>query len=245
MRNQLIRLAIQYSGQYGAITRALKEHEQPDETIRIQRALTVLDEEYPQSLRDLKYPPYVLFYIGDISLLKSKCLSIVGTREPSYYGIHATEQLVNEVRERYTLVSGMARGIDAIVHRNAERTIGVLGNGLNYDYPACNASLYQYMREKQLLISEYPLDVRPQRYHFPFRNRLIAALSEDTVVMQAGVHSGSLLTASEALKLGRRVHALVYPYDDASGQGCNQLIADGALMLNIEGFGREKQAVDK
>ena len=245
MRNQLIRLAIQYGGQYGAITRALNQHEMPDPTIRVQKAVTVLDEEYPQSLRDLKYPPYVLFYIGGLSLLNKECLSIVGTREPTYYGIHATERLVNEVKERYVLVSGMAKGIDAIVHRNAERTIGVLGNGLNYDYPACNADLYQYMRNKQLLISEYPLDVRPQRFHFPFRNRLIAALSPDTVVMQAGVHSGSLLTADEARKLNRRIHALVYPYDDESGQGCNHLIAEGALMLDIEGFGSKKQAVDK
>ena len=248
MRNDLIRLAIQHNGEYGALKRALENHEKPDPTIRVQRALTILDEDYPAKLRDLKCPPYVLFYIGNRELLKTECLSIVGTRNPTYYGIHATQQLVDALKGRYTLISGMARGIDAIVHRSAERTIGILGNGLNYDYPAENRSLYRYMREKQLLISEYPLDSPPRRYHFPFRNRLIAALSDDTVVMQAGRKSGSLLTAAEAMKLNRRVHALVYPYDDASGQGCNELIASGALMLSDGSFRRlreENQSVDK
>jgi DNA processing protein len=238
MHNRLIRLAIAHRGNYGAIKKALENREEADQTIRIQRAVTILDQDYPDRLRQLKYPPYVLFYIGNKQLLEEKCLSIVGTREPSYYGIHATRELVSLVKDRYVLVSGMARGIAALVHGEAERTIGILGNGLNYDYPACNSELYRYMREKQLLISEYPLDTRPQRYHFPFRNRLIAALSDDVVVMQAGRNSGSLLTANEAFKLNRRVHALVYPYDDVSGQGCNELISRGALMLDGKSFVR-------
>lgn len=248
MRNKLIRLAIIHHGQYGAIKRALENGEEPDDTVRVQRAITILDQDYPERFRQLNKPPYVLFYIGNKELLKERCLSVVGTREPSYYGISATRELVSLVRKRYVLVSGMAKGIDALVHQNAERTIGILGNGLNYDYPLCNRELYRYMREKQLLISEYPLNTRPQRYHFPFRNRLIAALSDDVVVMQAGRNSGSLLTADQAFKLGRRVHALVYPYDDASGQGCNELISKGALMLDGRDFAAlalKSQRVDK
>ena len=243
MRDKLIRLAIIHKGQYSAIKKALENKEEPDQTLRLQRAITIVDPDYPERLKQLKYPPYVLFYIGRKELLKGNCLSIVGTRQPSYYGVSATRQLVSLVNNRYVLVSGMAKGIDALVHQNAERTIGILGNGLNYDYPLCNRQLYSYMREKQLLISEYPLDTRPQRYHFPFRNRLIAALSDDIVVMQAGKNSGSLLTANEAFKLNRRVHALVYPYDDASGQGCNELIAHGARILDGNCF--ERLAAEK
>jgi len=231
MRDTLIRLAIMCNGEYSRITKALQNKMPTDDSIRIPKAITILDEDYPEKLQQLAKAPYVLFYIGDKDLLKQPAVAVVGSRQASSYGIKATREIVEILKDEFVIVSGMAKGIDAVSHWQAERTIGVLGNGLDVNYPRQNQLLYDYMRKYQLLISEYPLGSGPERYHFPFRNRIIAALSDKIIVTQATRHSGALITVNEGLNLNRDIYALSYPYDDPQGEGCNELIEQGAAVL--------------
>ena len=141
-----------------------------------------------------------------------------------------TEQVVRML-DKYTIVSGLAKGIDSIAHYNAKKTIAVIGNGLNVYYPYENRQLYELLFDKQLVLSEYPLDVVPLKRHFPFRNRIIAALGQAVIVTQAKEKSGTMLTVNEAINLNRDVYCIPYSYDDESGIGCNLLIQQGANMI--------------
>ena len=238
MRNELIRLAIMNHGNYWALRKAVESGAQGDPGIRIPKAITILDEDYPARLLELQYPPYVLFYTGNKELLKKPAAAVVGSRKVCEYGARATEDIVRQIADAYVIVSGMAKGIDAIAHWNGKESIGVLGNGLNIDYPIENRELYEYMRNKQLLISEYPLNERPRAYYFPFRNRIIAALADKIIVTQAASRSGTLITVNAALDLNRNVYVLPYPYGSVYGAGCNELIQQGANVIR-------KSAVDE
>ena len=231
MRENLIRLAIENEGDYFRIRRALERKEEADQSIPVQQALTILDGEYPKKLLELRYPPYVLFYEGDLDLLKGKMVSIVGSRESCSYGEWITREIVKNLRYDYAIVSGMAKGIDSVAHSSARNTIGILGNGLDVIYPRVNEQLYGYMKKYQLLLSEYPAGVKPLREHFPFRNRIIAALGEAVIVTQAKEKSGTMLTVNEALAINKEVYAVPYNIDDESGSGCNQLIQQGANVI--------------
>lgn len=236
MRNYLIRLAIYYQGNLSMIKKALINQLEIDEHIPLQPAITILDQDYPKELFALKQPPYVLFYQGNIQLLKEDKIAIVGSRNCTEYGKQLTKQIVERLNVRYTLVSGLAKGIDAYVHINAKKSIAVLGNGINIDYPYCNKELYEHMRKHQLLLSEYPFDVKPEKYHFPLRNRIIAALAEKIIVTQAKIHSGTMLTVNEGLQLNKDIYATPYPFYDIEGAGCNRLIEQGAYILTSENF---------
>lgn len=233
MRDFLIRLAIEHEGNYFRIRKAIQQHAKIEKDIKTQPAITILDKDYPRQLLDLKYPPYVLFYKGDRELLKERMCAVVGSRAVSGYGVKVTEMVVDALKKRYVIVSGMAKGIDAIAHERALRTIGILGNGIDVEYPDCNKGLYQYMGKNQLLLSEYPSGSRPEKYHFPFRNRIIAALGEKVVVTQAGVKSGSMLTVNEALNISRDIYVVPYRLTDSEGAGCNRLISQGANLVQI------------
>lgn len=230
MRELLIRYAIKYKGSYPAIRKAVREHEYVSD-IPLQKAITILDEDYPAGLLQLKYPPYVLFYCGNKELLKEESIAVVGSRDACNYGINATQMLVRKLSSSYVIVSGMAKGIDAVAHWNASRSIGVLGNGLDISYPACNSDLYRHIKETGLLISEYPLTTSPRREHFPFRNRIMAALSSKVIVCQASEKSGTMLTVNEALELGRDIYVVPYRMTDREGRGCNSLIQQGANII--------------
>ena len=232
-RDYLIALAIKYQGSYWRIKKAVRENEEVEKGAS-QQAITIVDEDYPAELMQLRYPPLVLFYRGDRRLLKGRKIAVVGSREAVKYGIQATNAIVRELNRDFTIVSGMARGIDRIAHLSAARSIGVLGNGLDIIYPTENRDLYCYMEQKQLLISEYPCGVRPQRYHFPFRNRIIAALGEKLIVTQAREKSGTMLTVEETLELGKEVYAVPYRLLDVEGAGCNYLLQQGALMIDLK-----------
>lgn len=234
MRDYLIRLAIKYSGDYFKIEKAIKNNEAISKNIPLQQAITVIDNDYPKSLLMLKKPPFVLFYKGNKDLLKNEMVAVIGSRKISEYGCKATIEVVNLLKDKYTIVSGLAKGVDSIASMYAKSSIAVIGNGINVSYPASNANLYQYMMDKQLIISEYPKDVLPQKKHFPFRNRIIAALSKSVVVTQAAIRSGTMITVNEALALNKDIYCIPYPYDDISGQGCNLLIQQGSniFLLN-------------
>lgn len=232
MREKMIRLAIKYNGDYQKILNGLKYDEEVSEDITLQDAVTMEDKEYPLSLFDLKKPPIVLFYKGNKNLLfDDNKVAVVGSRKISQYGKEMTEKVVSMLKDRFTIVSGLAKGVDSVAHYNANRTIAVLGNGLDIYYPYQNQQLYELLFEKQLVISEYPLGVPALRQHFPFRNRIIAALSKAVIVTQAAERSGTMLTVNEALMLNKEVYCVPYRYYDKEGAGCNWLIQQGANMV--------------
>jgi len=247
-REELITLAVKYDGNYRRMYQAIQMKEIVEVIPYEGNALTILDKEYPKEFLELKEPPLVLFYIGDLSLLKTNKISVVGSRFPSAYGKVTTRRICEMLSNGVTLVSGMAKGIDAVVHKSClpfGRTIGVLGCGIDYIYPRENDYLYSEMKLTQLLISEFPGKTPPYKYHFPFRNRLIAALGKVLIVTEANMKSGTFLTVNEALNLNRDVYAIPYPLsEDVSG--CNYLIQQGAnLICEYDEIVKLKNVFDK
>ena len=234
-REQLLFYALKYKGNYNLITQAILKNEtweKQDDTIT--HYLTILDENYPFPLLNLRNPPFVLFYKGDISLINKRMCSIVGGRIACTYAKEFTEFAVEKLAEEYIIVSGLAKGIDGIAHQTAlhhGKTIGILGSGIDRCYPKENHCIYNCMSIDHLLISEYPGEIEPKKVHFPFRNRLIAALGEFLLVTQAQVRSGTMITVNEALELGKEVYTIPYPIHDINGEGCNLLIEQGAQII--------------
>ncbi|WP_159072154.1 DNA-processing protein DprA [Trichococcus paludicola] len=198
--------------------------------------LTILDNGYPEGWLNSYLPPIVVFYAGNIRLLEQPCLSIVGSRSPTAYGKAVMDEMIPPlVAEGVTLVSGLAKGIDQMVHsctiEYGGATIGIIGSGLDVTYPRENAALQRQMMENQLVISEYPLGSKPERFHFPMRNRLIANLSLATLVIEATENSGSLITANLALQENRDVYAVPGNITSRLSVGTNQLIKAGAACV--------------
>lgn len=199
-------------------------------------AITPDDLAYPADFRALPDAPYLLFAVGDLSLLGRPGIGVVGTREPSAYGRQATATLAGELaREGYVIVSGMARGIDAAAHAAAldagGSTVGVLGSGIDCVYPPENHALFRRVREGGLLLTELPPGAEPLAGNFPRRNRLIAALSEGVLVVEMGERSGAQHTVTYALELGREVFAVPGPIGSPTSAGTNQLLKDGARLV--------------
>lgn len=193
-------------------------------------------ESYPASLEDLSIPPDPLFMIGDASVLREPMISIVGTREPTPYGIRTARAISAAfAKAGVCVVSGMARGIDAVAHRacieNGAPTIAVLGTGIDVPYPVGHQELHRIISEKGLVVSENGPGRKAHQGAFPRRNRIIAALSPVTIVVEAGHKSGALNTASQALELGRTVAAVPGPIDSSQSEGTNQLLRDGATVV--------------
>lgn len=237
MRKQILYYAIKYDGNYDKIHKAIERNESIQETTYTGDYVTILDLEYPDKLLELNKPPYILFYKGDITLLKQSAIGIVGSRDAKSYAISMTKKFVSTLQNNI-IVSGMAKGIDTVAHQSAllfkHRTIAVLGSGINYIYPYENKNLYHYLAKHELVISEYPNNVKPKPYYFPFRNRIIAALSDELYVMQASLRSGTLLTVNDALELNRDIYVLPYRINDKEGKGCNMLIQQGANIIMDE-----------
>ena len=231
-RELLISYAVYYGGEYKEIVNAINEGKSVP-AVQVNNAVTIFDDVYPEKLLDLKYPPFVLFYKGDISLLKEKAIAIVGSRMPCDYALKATEAL-SRSKSDYVIVSGLAKGIDACAHENALRTIGILGCGIDYIYPFVNYELFKKMEKNDLIISEYPGLRKPLAYHFPFRNRIIAALSETLYVMQSSPRSGTMTSLNEALELGKEVKVLPYDIFNENGMHNNRLIYEGATPITVD-----------
>ena len=194
------------------------------------------DEEYPALLRHIPDPPPVLFASGNPALLSRPAAAVVGSRDHSSYGAAVCRQVAGEAaRAGVVIVSGMARGLDAVAHSAAldagGTTIGVLGNGHGVIYPAANRKLYERVSAEGLLLSEFAPGERPHAGSFPRRNRLISGLSRITVVIEAAVGSGALITAGTALDQGREVMAVPGNITSPLSEGTNRLIRDGATPL--------------
>ncbi len=204
------------------------------QNLKVSHFLTILDKRYPSQLQEIYSPPVVFFYQGDLELLDSKkLLGVVGARQCSSYALQALTQLLpNVIQQKLILVSGLAKGVDGLSHQLAlkhhGKTIAVIGNGLDISYPSCNRALQTQIAHAGLLLSEYPLESRPLKYHFPLRNRIIAGLCQTVLVVEARHHSGSLITANLALQENRNVLALPGRINDIYSTGCNELIAAGA-----------------
>jgi len=198
--------------------------------------LTLEDKEYPQYLREIFDPPYVLYYAGNIEVLKGPAVSIVGTRKPTPYGRAVAEKLAGDLASRgLVIVSGLARGIDSIVHWGALKggqTVAVLGSGLENIYPRENKPLFENIKDKGVVISEFPLKAPPVGFHFPIRNRIISGLSMALVVVEAAKRSGTLISARLALEQNREVMAIPGTVTSDYSQGTNWLIKTGAKLVD-------------
>ena len=203
------------------------------------KVITIMDAEYPEKLRYLDDAPMLLYCKGDISLLNTDAISIVGTRMPSNYGRYVTEKFAGVLASAgLTVVSGLAYGVDAISHRKAlevnGKTIAVLGGGLNHIYPEANTNLANEIAEKGLLISEYPPFAKPTKYTFPVRNRIIAGLSLGTLITEAGKKSGTIHTKEYALDYGRDVFAVPGNINSLKSELPNSLIRSAQAECVLE-----------
>ena len=191
---------------------------------------------YPKRLKEIYLPPVVLFYKGRLELFNRLSIGIVGARNHTEYSKEALEYLLPDILERkVSIISGLARGVDSLAHQLTldlkGETIAVIGNGINICYPKENQSLYDTIGSKGLILSEYPLNSPPLKFHFPYRNRIIAGLSHGLCVIEAKLHSGSLITANVALSENRQVFALPGNITSEYSKGTNELITAGAFPI--------------
>ena len=194
---------------------------------------------YPRLLAALETPPPVLTWRGDLALLGQGAVALVGARNASAGACRLAREYAAALASRgYAVVSGLARGIDAAAHKGALAgmgqgggTIGVIASGIDVTYPPEHAALQEEVATRGLLLAEMPPGTEPLARHFPFRNRIIAGLAAGTVVVEAAPRSGSLITARLAAEAGREVMAVPGSPLDSRSRGCNELIRDGAVLV--------------
>ncbi|OKL37151.1 DNA-processing protein DprA [Domibacillus mangrovi] len=199
--------------------------------------IPIYDERYPDSLKTLPQPPWALFARGNLTLLKGEKLAIVGSRQGTQYGKEALKLLIPPLVEKnITVVSGLAKGIDAFAHEQTlhsnGKTIAVTAGGFNHFYPRENVGLAQQIIKHGLLVSEYAPTTKPEKWQFPARNRIVSGLSKGVLVVQAAKKSGSLITASYALEQGIDVFAVPGPITNPLSEGVHELIGDGAKIVH-------------
>lgn len=242
IRKMLLALSLKADGDYETMFQmlityqfpSLEEIEEAESRIKC-RYITYIDPDYPACLKQVYHPPIVLYYYGDLSLLgkEKESIAVVGSREASDLGINHTMEFVKELCHEYIIVSGMAKGVDTAAHiatlQNKGKTIAVLGSGIDYCFPTENRKLYKLIKEKGLLISEYPNESLPNQDHFPKRNRIIAALAKGILITEAKKRSGTLITVNWAQSMTKEIMCVPYRVEDESGT--NQLIKEGAFMV--------------
>ena len=198
------------------------------------------DEDYPAMLNEIPGPPEVLYVNGDIEALHQPALAIIGSRNPTEGGIRNAREFARHLAgQGFTIVSGMAQGIDAAAHQGAldagGKTVAFLGTGIDRVYPPGNRELAHNIAKQGALVSEFPLGAPPERWHFPARNRLISGLSLGTLVVEAARRSGSLITARLAGEQGREIFALPGSIHNPLSRGCHALIRQGAKLVETAG----------
>ncbi|EHJ7843757.1 MAG: DNA-processing protein DprA [[Clostridium] innocuum] len=227
-RDQLLFYAVKYQGEWWKINKAVTDGE-PWKLLKYSGSyMTICDLEYPDKLRELEQPPWILFYEGDITFLNTYCSSIMGPKNVDIYGLSSTRAIAESLKG-HTIVTGLSLGVQTEAYRHADRKIVVMGSGLDVPYPLDNKSLIDQAKREHVVITEYPKGTKPYAYHFPWRNRLIAALSEECYIINAKEHSGTMLFAREAQRLERSVYAVSHPYDKEYQEGYEILIQEGAL----------------
>jgi len=200
------------------------------------RIMTLDDADYPENLREIHDPPCVLYISGSFDPDDKNAVGVVGSRGASYYGLSVARDFSAQLASfGLSIVSGMARGIDAAAHRATldvrGRTLAVLGSGLNNPYPNENRELSYQIARDGVLISEFPLDTTPMPQNFPVRNRIVSGLSRGVLVVEASLRSGALITARLAAEQGRDVFAIPGKLSSGTSDGTNDLIKHGAHMV--------------
>jgi DNA processing protein len=198
--------------------------------------ITIFDSNYPKDLTNIPDKPLVIYTRGEYKEEDHFSIGIVGSRKATAYGKWACEKFTKElVALGITIISGLALGIDTVAHKtaieNGGRTIGVLGNGLDYIYPKSNYKLYEEVANNGCVMTEFPMGTQPVNYNFPQRNRIISGLSLGVIIIEANEKSGSLITAHHALEQGKEVFALPGNINSIYSKGTNRLIKDGAKPL--------------
>lgn len=197
--------------------------------------LPIVDRQYPWLLREIPDPPLALFVVGEPGCLNMPCLSIVGSRNPTPQGRETAKLFARRLAGLgFTIVSGLALGIDGCAHHGAVdsgRTVAVCAHGLDTIYPPAHRALASALCEKGALVSEFPTGSEPRRHNFPQRNRLISGMSLGTLVIEAGLRSGSLITARLAAEQNREVFAVPGPINSPQSRGCHSLIRNGASLV--------------
>jgi len=217
------------------------------------RIMNYKDEDYPENLKNISDPPIVLYLKGQLEKEDSLSIAIVGSRRASIYGLSSAEKFAGDLsRVGFTIVSGMARGVDSSAHRgalkNKGRTIAVIGSGFNNIYPPENLELAKEISRNGAVISEFAVNTEPFKQNFPRRNRVISGLSLGVLVVEAARNSGALITVDFALEQGRDVFALPGKVDSQNSFGTNALIKEGAKLVSsaddiLEEFGLLEAAV--
>ncbi len=201
------------------------------------QVISFFDPQYPAILKEIYQPPWALFAKGDLSLLnKEPKLAVVGSRQATQYGKRAIRLLLPHLIEKgIVIVSGLAKGVDALAHEctieNGGKTVAVIAGGLYHIYPKDNVELASKMMQNHLVLSEYPPDTKPEKWHFPSRNRIISGLSAGTLLIEAKQKSGSLITANYAVNEGREVFSLPGSIFNPFSHGTNSLIQQGAKLV--------------
>jgi DNA processing protein len=201
------------------------------------KIITFTDAGYPENLKQIYDPPIVLYVKGTFQAEDSRAIAVVGSRRASYYGLSCAEKFASDLSRRgFTVVSGMARGIDTYAHQGAlkagGRTIAVMGSGFNQIYPPENKDLAGAIARACAVVSEFPMDEMPLPQNFPRRNRVISGLSLGVLIVEAARNSGALITADFALEQGREVFALPGKVDSRHSFGTNGLIKQGAKLVS-------------
>lgn len=206
------------------------------------RVIPLDDPDYPTRLREINFPPLVLYCRGQLPPGDGAALAIVGTRTMTRYGEQVTRRVIEDLalaRANVTIISGLARGIDAVAHEQALEsglpTVAVLGGGLTRIYPRQNQELAERIANSHALISQFAMPSRPLAHHFPIRNRTISGMADAVLVVEAGDKSGALITAGFASNYGRPVLAVPGNVDRPNSQGTNRLINDGNARLVRDG----------
>lgn len=201
------------------------------------RIVTMTDEDYPEPLREAYDPPLLLYVWGALEARDRHAIGVVGSRRATTYGRQATKKLSYQLAQSgFTIISGLARGIDTSAHEAAlaanGRTIAVIGSGMGQLYPPENLGLAEKIADGNgAVVSEFPLHTAPDKQTFPMRNRIVAAWSRALLVVECPAWSGSLITANLASEYGKPVFAVPGPIDKPTSAGCNQLIRDGATLV--------------
>lgn len=201
------------------------------------KTLFLTDKDYPQRLLNCYDSPTLLYYKGDADLNASKIIAVIGTRSHTDYAKQVTEKLVKEIAaQNVTVISGLAFGVDAIAHKAAMKnnlpTIGVLAHGLDHIYPSEHSGLAkEIIKENGGLLTEFRSNTKPDKHNFPTRNRIVAGMSDATIVIETGVKGGSMITAELANGYNKDVFAFPGKVTDAKSAGCNYLIKNNKAML--------------
>ena len=201
------------------------------------KTIKLEDSTYPEKLKEIYNPPKTIYLIGNEKLLNQKSIAIIGCRECTRYGAENAYKFGYELaKENICVISGFAKGIDTYSHKGAVsakgKTIAVLGCGLDIVYPPENMELYkQILIQGGAIISEYPLGSKPEKYHFPERNRIISGLSSGVLVIEAKKKSGTMITVDFALEQGREVYAVPGNISSENSYGTNELIKEGATPV--------------